>query len=128
MESQSAVLLKGDQTRFLDYTFANVQCQNINITNNLIISSIASVSPVEGAVVSIPSGISYLIIQNTTFYTDLTLKLPFKPIYGQLLTIISTIDIINLQFTGGTISTQIPNSITNSIPLKFIFAGTWFSC
>ena len=121
-------ILKGDQSRFLDYNFASVQCQSINVTGNLVISSIASVSPIDEATITIPSGITYLLIQNTVPYNFLTFKLPFKPVYGQILTIISTVDILNVQFVNGEISTPAPTSVSGDKPLRFIFAGTWFGC
>jgi hypothetical protein len=120
-------LLKSDQTRFVDYSFGNVQTQSLQFTGNLVANSIVTGSPVDGGTVTIPPRATIVILQNTQVYTQLTLVMPTKPDYGQILIIVSTVDVPNLTLSGATFGTHQPYSLTADVPLRFVFAGSWFN-
>jgi len=121
------VLFKGDQSRFVDYTFGNVQTQNLEITGSVAMSAIAMGNPLDGGTVSIPSRCSVVILKNTANYTQLTVKMPLQPVYGQLLTIVSTVNVANITLAGSSFGTAAPASLVAGVPVRFIFAGQWFN-
>ena len=124
---ESNVLYKGDHSRFVDYSFGNVKTQSIEISGNFVINSIAVGNPVDGGTITIPTKVAVVIIQSTTYYTQISIKMPLKPEYGQTLTIVSTVDIPNLSLIEGSFGTKKPTAIVSDIPLRFIFAGQWFN-
>ena len=126
-ENRSSSILKSDQRRFVDYSFGNVQTQNLEITGNLILNNIVTGNPVDGGTVSIPSKAGIVILQNTVDYTQLTVKLPLLPQYGQTLTIVCTVDIPNLTLSNGSFGTTRPLSMSKDIPLRLVYAGVWFN-
>jgi len=121
------ILYKNDHSRFVDYSFGNVKTQSLEIAGNFIINSIAMGNPVDGATITIPSNSCIVIIQNTTDYTQLNMKMPLKPEYGQTLTLISTVDIPNLTLLDATFGTKEPTFMIKDVPLRFVFAGSWFN-
>jgi hypothetical protein len=120
-------LLGRDHTRFVEYSFGNLQTHNIKVSGDVVISGIAMGNPSEGGTITIPGQISTLIIQNTAPYTSLTIVMPLLPEYGKLLTITSTVEVINANFIQGSFGTAKPTTIKASVPLRFIFAGSWFN-
>jgi hypothetical protein len=120
-------LLKGDATRFVDYSFGNVLTQGLTVSGELMLTGIAMGNPVEGGTVKIPNKVSVVIIQNLYPYTQLTFTMPVQPEYGRVISIVSTVDIANLSFINGSFTTKKPTSMSASVPLRFIFAGSWFN-
>lgn len=126
-ENSSSSLLKGDQSRYVDYAFGNVKLQSLEVAGNLVLNSIAMGNPIDGGTVIIPTNSTIVLIQNTVPYTQLTMKMPLQPRYGQTLTITSTVDIPNLSLTGATFGTKEPIAMIENVPLRFVFAGSWFN-
>ena len=126
METKQEILYKGDQKRFVDYAFGNVQTQNLEINGNVVLNNILVGNPVDGGTINIPTTSCVVILQNTAEYTQLTLKMPLEPSYGQTLTIVSTVNVLNLSLDG-TFGTTKPIEIRKDIPLRFIYAGLWFN-
>lgn len=115
-----------DQRRFVDYSFGNVQTQNLEITGTLILNNIVTGNPVDGGTVVIPPKAGVVILQNTVDYTQLTIRMPLLPEYGQTLTLVSTVDIPNLTLDGSFGTTK-PTTMLKDIPLRLIFAGLWYN-
>lgn len=126
-EEKDDNLFKGDQSRYVDHDFGNLKSLNLSVGGSLSLSSIAMGSPVDGGTVTIPRTAAVVILQSVSPYTLLTLVLPKQPDYGQTLSMVSTVDVANVKFSGGTFGTKTPLSMTASSPLRFIFAGTWFA-
>lgn len=120
-------LLGDSHSRFVDYAFGNVITQNLEITQNLIISGITTGTPLDGATVTIPPNISVVIIQNTLPYTQLTFVMPLKPQYGQILTIVCNVAILNFSLVGSTFGTVVPTNLAAGRPYRIIYAGSWFA-
>jgi hypothetical protein len=121
------IVYKGEQTRFSDYSFGNLQTQNLEVSGDLLISGIAFGNPLDGDTIQIPEKVSVVIIQNTAPYTRLSVTMPLLPKYGKVVSIVSTVDIGNLTFTNALFGSQQPTTMKASVPLRFIFAGSWFS-
>lgn len=121
------IVYKGEQTRFADYSFGNLQTQDLEVSGDLLVSGIAFGSPLDGGTIQIPEKVSVVIIQNTAPYTQLSMTMPLLPKYGKVISIVSTVDVSNLSFTNGLFGTQQPTSMKASVPLRFIFAGSWFN-
>lgn len=119
--------LLGDSTRFVEYSFGSVQTGSLQVQGELLLSGVAMGNPLDGATVKIPSNVTTVIIQNIYPYTQLTFTLPLQPGYGKILSIVSTVDVQNVQFANATFGTVKPTEMKASIPLRFIFAGSWFN-
>lgn len=126
-EKSGPGLLKGDLSRFVDYSFGNVKTQTIEIEGNLIMSGIAIGSPIDGGTVNIPTQCSVVLIQNTSPYTQLTMNMPLEPTFGQVLMLISTVSIPNLALEGSTFGSVAPNSLSTTTPIRLLYVGSWYS-
>lgn len=127
-QTENIIALKGENSRFIDYSFGNVNTQALTINGSLNLTGIAVGNPVDGGTVNIPTSCSIVILQSTEEYTQLSLRMPLNPAYGQTLTIISIVDILNLSLEGTVFGTTKPIKIIADKPLKFIFAGKWYNC
>ena len=116
-----------DQTRLVNYSFGNVQTQDLTITGNVVQNNILTASPSDGSILNIPKVCTYLIIQNTTPYTQLTFKMPLEPVLGQMLTIISQVAIGGVAFTNASFGNNAPTAATASRSLRFYFADKWYT-
>jgi hypothetical protein len=121
------MILKSDQTRFVDYSFGKVTTDSLVVAGDLYLSGIAIGNPTDGGTLTIPANISFVIIQSLYPYTSLTITLPVQPVLGKILTIVSTVSVQAVTFTSDSqFSTAVPTSIAPAQSLKLIFAGTWF--
>lgn len=120
-------ILKGEATRFTDYSFGKVQTQELTVTGVVNFSGIAMGNPVDGGTVTIPPNVSIVILQNLYPYTQLIITMPLQPEYGQMITIVSTVNISNLTFTNATFGTTTPIAMVASVPIRLLFAGSWFN-
>lgn len=125
--NKSEQVYKGEQTRFADYSFGNLQTQNLEVSGDMMMSGIAMGNPVDGGTVKIPDKISTVIIQSIYPYTQLTITMPNLPVFGKTIRIVSTVDVTNLTLSNGTFGTVKPTSLKASVPVRFIFAGSWFN-
>lgn len=122
-------IFKGDNSRFVDYSFGNVSTQSLDVNGSFSLSGVALGKPVDGGTVTVPTRCSVVLLQSDTPYTQLTVKMPIEPTYGQVLTIITTVDIPNLDLTGADFGTVKPIGMLGSVPLKFIYIDDkWFAC
>ena len=127
-KQQAGIFYKGsDATRFVDYTFGSVETGSLTVTGNTMFAGIAMGNPADGGTVQIPQNITTVILQSIYPYTALTISMPMKPQYGQIVIIICTVNVTTLSLTNGTFGTTVPTSITAPKPLRFIFAGSWFN-
>lgn len=117
---------KGDHTRFVDYSFGNVQTQNLKVAGSFTISGIAMGNPVDGGTLNIPKQCSIVVLQGAASYTQLTINMPLQPEYGQMLSIVSSVNVANLSLNGA-FGTPTPTLLSAGVPLRFIFVGTWFN-
>ena len=124
---EEPMILKSEQSRFVDYSFGNVKSQSLEVSGAFSLSNIALGSPTDNGTVAIPSKCAVVILQNAAVFTQLTMKLPISPVYGQTLTIISVSDIPNLTLSNGAFGTIAPSAISAGIPIKLIFAGQWYN-
>lgn len=116
-----------DQKRFVDVEYGNAKVQKLSVGSAICITGIAMASPSDGGVLQIPSTTPVVIIQGLQDYQYLTLKMPLQPEYGQLLTIVSTVNVLNLTLSDSIFATTQPTSLTASQPVRFLFAGSWFA-
>lgn len=120
-------LLKSDQSRFVDYSFGNVQCINLQVSGSLC-TSVATASPLDGATLTIPSAVSHVLLQSASDYTQLSLKFPTNVITGQTLTITCTRNCPNVNFVNATFGTTTPTGLVKDRPIRLIYNGSmWFN-
>jgi len=116
----------GSSSRFVDYTFGRVEVNGLTVTGDFQLSGIAMGNPIDGGTVNIPPNVAIVIIQSTLPYTSLTFNMPSQPNYGKILSIVSTVDIATVAFTNALFGTAAVTTMKNSVPLRFVFAGSWF--
>lgn len=119
--------LRGDQTRFTEYSFGKLETVALDVTGDVMFSGIAMGNPIDGGTVKIPANVSTVILQNTSPYTRLTLTMPLLPPYGKVISIVSTVNVASVTFANATFGTTAPSKLDASEPVRFIFAGSWFN-
>ena len=121
-------LLKGNISRFNNFDFGTVQSRIIDVSENLLLSGIVSVTPTEGGIVSLFHNATIVHINNLNPYIQLTFLLPQSPKLGQLLILTSNVNISSVIFNGNgkTFGTPMPTSINSGSPIRMVFADLYW--
>jgi hypothetical protein len=114
----------GDYKRYLDFQFGSISADVCNVTEQFVISSIFTVTPVTGGTIVIPDYSTVIFITNTVPYLSITIKFPSEPIVGKIISIVSNVDISNIFYTNVSFGMVVPSSLASSTPIKFIYTGS----
>lgn len=116
-----------ESSRYINYSFAGVKTDSLDVKENIYLSSIITVSPTEDGIVLIPKDATILFIDGVDNLVQLTISLPLKPKYGQVLIITSNIDVANLSFetNGESFGITSPNVLVNALPLRMVYGNKW---
>jgi hypothetical protein len=114
-------------TRYLNADYANITTNTLTIEQNLLISAISTVTPLEGGTIYIPKDTMIVYINLTISIIQITIVLPLLPKIGQFVTIVSNhnISTLHLNGNGQTFGMVIPSSLLMSTPLRLCFSGVW---